>query len=142
MDTIKTLSENGIPVNAMLAPIIPAINSHEILPLAKAVSDSGALSMAYTLVRLNGAIGEVFEKWIHEAMPDRAQKVLNQITESHGGSWDDNRFRKRMVGEGKIAQQISDLVGLARKRYFSNKKMPELNCNIFAPSNTIQGTLF
>jgi len=29
LEVIKTLSDNGIPVNAMLAPIIPSINSHE-----------------------------------------------------------------------------------------------------------------
>ena len=28
--------------------------------MAKAVSESGALSIAHTIVRLNGAIGEIF----------------------------------------------------------------------------------
>ncbi len=37
LETIKILSENNIPVNAMLAPIIPGINSHELLQLARAV---------------------------------------------------------------------------------------------------------
>jgi len=64
LHTIRVLSENGIPVNAMLAPIIPGINSHEILKLAKAVSDNGALSFAFTVVRLNGAIGQIFTDWI------------------------------------------------------------------------------
>jgi len=31
LETIRVLSENNIPVNAMLAPIIPGINSHEIM---------------------------------------------------------------------------------------------------------------
>ena len=31
----KVLSENGIPVRVMMAPIIPSLNSHEILPLIK-----------------------------------------------------------------------------------------------------------
>ena len=49
LETIKILTEHGIPVNAMLAPIIPGINSHEILPLAKAVSERGAVSLAFTI---------------------------------------------------------------------------------------------
>ncbi len=70
LETVKRLSENGIPVNVMLAPIIPSINSHEILALAKAVSEHGASSMAHTIVRLNGAIGEIFTDWIKKTMPD------------------------------------------------------------------------
>src|SRR5690606_18929436 len=59
LETIETLSAHNIPVNVMLAPIIPAINSHEILPMAKTVSQLGARSIAHTVVRLNGAIAEI-----------------------------------------------------------------------------------
>ena len=68
LETIRILSENNIPVNAMLAPVIPGINSHEILPLAKAVSDAGALSFALMIVRLNGSIGHIFTDWIKKAL--------------------------------------------------------------------------
>jgi len=64
LETIETLSSHNIPVNVMLAPIIPAINSHEILPMAKTVSQLGARSIAHTVVRLNGAIAEIFTDWI------------------------------------------------------------------------------
>src|SRR5690606_15041713 len=33
LETIRQLSQHNIPVTAMLAPIIPAINSHEIMDL-------------------------------------------------------------------------------------------------------------
>jgi DNA repair photolyase len=62
----------------MLAPIIPA-STAMILPLAKAAADAGALSIAYTVVRLNGAIGQIFTDWIRKAMPDRAEKVLHKL---------------------------------------------------------------
>ncbi|WP_460220523.1 PA0069 family radical SAM protein [Psychroserpens sp. MEBiC05023] len=130
LQTVKTLSENNIPVNVMLAPIIPSINSHEILPLAKVVSDAGALSIAHTIVRLNGAIGEIFTKWIQKAMPDRAEKVLHQIQDCHGGTLNDSRFGQRMRGEGEIAKQINDLVKLARLKYFRGKNMPKLNTEL------------
>ncbi len=127
LETIRVLSENGIPVNAMLAPIIPGINSHEIMNLAKAVSDNGARSIAFTVVRLNGAIGGIFTDWIKKTLPDRADKVLHQIEECHGGSLNDSRFGIRTRGEGKIATQIHDLVRLARHTYFKGKNFPPLN---------------
>ncbi|HEX8563162.1 MAG TPA: PA0069 family radical SAM protein [Flavobacterium sp.] len=130
IETIKLLSDNGIPVNVMLAPIIPGINSHEILPLAKAVSDAGAVSISHTVVRLNGAIGEIFTDWIRKAMPDRADKVLNQIAECHGGNLNDSRFGERMRGDGEFAQMIKSQMALARKKFFAGKVYPELNTNL------------
>ncbi len=130
LETVKVLSQNNIPVNVMLAPIIPSINSHEILPLAKAVSDAGALSIAHTIVRLNGAIGEIFTDWIKKTLPDRADKVLHQIESCHGGNLNDSRYGTRMRGEGKIAEQINMLVRLARKKYFKDKVMPKLNTEL------------
>ncbi|TBV28197.1 radical SAM protein [Meridianimaribacter sp. CL38] len=130
LETVKVLSQNNIPVNVMMAPIIPSINSHEILPLAKAVSDAGALSIAHTIVRLNGAIGEIFTDWIKKTLPDRADKVLHQIESCHGGNLNDSRYGTRMRGEGKIAEQINMLVRLARKKYFKDKAMPKLNTEL------------
>ena len=127
LETVKILSDNGVPVNVMLAPIIPSINSHEILPLAKAASDFGALSIAHTIVRLNGAIGQIFSDWIKKTMPDSADKVLHQIEDCHGGSLNDSRYGTRMRGEGKIAEQINSLVKLAQRKYFKDKCMPRLN---------------
>lgn len=142
LETVKILSDNGIPVNVMLAPIIPSINSHEVLPLAKAASDYGALSIGHTIVRLNGAIGEIFSDWIKKTMPDRAEKVLHQIESCHGGSLNDSRFGTRMKGEGKIAEQIHDLVKLARQKYFKNKSMISLNCDLHEPFKNVQLKLF
>ncbi len=142
LETVKTLSENGIPVNVMIAPIIPSINSHEILPLAKAASDYGALSIGHTIVRLNGAIGEIFSDWIKKTMPDRADKVLNQIESCHGGTLNDSRYGTRMRGEGKIAEQINNLVKLARQKYFKNKAIPKLNCDLHEPYKNGQLKLF
>lgn len=130
LETVKILSDHGIPVNVMLAPIIPSINSHEILPMAKTVSEHGALSIAYTIVRLNGAIGQIFSDWIHKTMPDRAEKVLHQIESCHGGNLNDSRYSIRMRGEGKIAEQINLMVKMARQKYFKDKQMPILNTTL------------
>ena len=142
LETIRILSENNIPVNAMLAPIIPGINSHEILNLAKTVSENGALSFGFTVVRLNGAIGQIFSDWIRKTLPDRADKVLHQIQECHGGTLNDSRFGIRSRGEGKIATQIHDVMQLAKQKYFKNKTFPKLNTELHEQFKDGQMRLF
>lgn len=130
LQTIKILTEHGLPVNAMLAPIIPGINSHELLPLAKTVSEYGALSFGFTVVRLNGAIGGIFTDWIKKTMPDKAEKVLHQIADCHGGTLNDSRFGLRNKGEGPVAEQIHAMAALAKKTYFKGRTFPKLNTNL------------
>ncbi|MBJ6367351.1 PA0069 family radical SAM protein [Snuella sedimenti] len=142
LDTVRELSNSGIPVNVMLAPIIPSINSHEILHLAKLASDHGASSIAHTIVRLNGAIGSLFTDWIKKTMPDRAEKVLHQIESCHGGHLNDSRYGARMHGEGQIAKQIHDLVRLAKRKYFKDKGMPKLNTELYKQYKNGQLELF
>ena len=137
-ETIKLLSDNGVPVNVMIAPIIPSINSHEVLSIAKEASAQGAVSIAHTFIRLNGAIGQLFTDWIQKTMPDRAEKVLNQIKSCHGGQLNDSRFGTRMRGEGNIAQQVHDLVRLARHKYFKENRMPKLNVGLHEQYKTGQ----
>jgi DNA repair photolyase len=127
LETIRILSNNNIPVNAMLAPIIPGINSHELLKMAKTVADNGALSFSHTVVRLNGAIGGIFTDWIRKAMPDKADKVLHQIAACHGGHLNDSRFGLRNRGDGKIASHINDMARLAKQTYFKDRTFPKLN---------------
>ena len=142
LQTIQTLAGNNIPVNAMLAPIIPGINSHEVLALAKAVADHGALSFAFTVVRLNGAIGQIFTDWIKKAMPGKADKVLNQIAACHGGSLNDSRFGLRNRGEGPVAEQIHAMAALAKKSYFRGRTFPALNTSVFEQYKAGQLKLF
>ena len=142
LETIKILSENNIPVNAMLAPIIPGINSHELLQLARAVSEKGALSFAFTVVRLNGAIGILFTDWIQRTMPDKAKKVLNQIESCHGGTLNDNRFGIRNKGEGVLAKQIQDLSKIAKQKYFKGRAFPKLNKELYEMYKRRQWKLF
>ena len=130
LEAIRVLSEHNIPVNAMLAPIIPGINSHEIMNLAKAVSENGAVSFAFTVVRLNGPIGGIFTDWIKKALPDKADKVLHQIKACHNGTLNDSRFGIRSRGEGHIAKQIHDLVRMAKHTYFKDKTFPKLNTEL------------
>ncbi|HSR60626.1 MAG TPA: PA0069 family radical SAM protein [Robiginitalea sp.] len=142
LSTIRELSQAGIPVNAMLAPIIPGINSHELMDLAREAAACGARSFGYTMVRLNGAIGELFTEWIGKAMPGRAAKVLSQIRACHGGQLSDSRFGTRMKGEGEIARHLHQMARLSRRRYFEGREFPALNTELHARYKNGQLSLF
>jgi hypothetical protein len=47
-----------------------------------------------------------------------------------------------MRGEGKIAEQINNLVKLARLKYFKEKQMPKLNTFLHEPLKEGQLKLF
>ncbi|SDS41496.1 PA0069 family radical SAM protein [Gramella sp. MAR_2010_147] len=142
LETVEKLSGANIPVSVMMAPIIPSINSHEIMPLVKEISERGALGVGYTIVRLNGSIGQIFTDWIRKAMPDRAEKVLHQIEHIHGGSLNDSRFGTRMKGEGEFADQVKQQFKIARKLYLNDRERPKLNCKLHEEYKDGQMKLF
>lgn len=140
---IERLTRAGIPVNAMIAPVIPGLNSEEVPEMLRMASDAGAVSAGYQLVRLNGPVANIFEDWLQRNYPDRASKVLALIKDSHGGITSDSRFSTRMKGEGAYAQSLLRLFKLARQRYFGGKSLPELDTSLFRlPSKGGQLSLF
>ncbi|MBW2961677.1 PA0069 family radical SAM protein [Mesonia aestuariivivens] len=142
LKTVEKLTAEGIPVNVMVAPIIPFINSHEILPIVKAVSEVGAYSVGYTIVRLNGAIAEIFKDWIEKTLPDKAERVLHQIEACHGGNLNDNRFGTRMKGEGEFSKQIVQQFRIAKRKYLKNRKIPEMDTSHYLQLKNPQYKLF
>ncbi len=142
LKTLRTLAENGVPTTAMLAPIIPGLNDHEILAMAKKVSELGAASIAYTMVRLNGDVAVIFEDWVRRNLPDRADRVLNRIRDVHAGELNDSRFGKRMKGEGPIAKMVEQQFKIARQQYFADRQKPAYNLALFEQMRQPQMKLF
>lgn len=143
LKVIERLNLSGIPVGVMTAPIIPGLNSDEIPELIQAAAEHGADSAGYTIVRLNGAIAELFSDWINKNFPDRADKVLNHIAAAHGGNYSDSRFGTRMRGEGRMVESIRQLFRMAVKRHLSNRKRVEFDLSLFRrPGESQQLELF
>lgn len=139
---INKLSSAGIPVSVMMGPVIPGLTSEEIPSLIKAAADEGARAASFTIIRLNGAIGEIFTDWIRKAYPDRAEKVLNLIAACHGGKLNDSRWGNRMVGDGQVAESIHQLFRLSVKRYLAGRALPGLSTKHFTPMSGRQTRLF
>jgi DNA repair photolyase len=143
LKVIEKLSKAGIPTGVMTAPIIPGLNSSEIPELIKAAAEHGADTAGFTIVRLNGAIGDIFTDWIHKNFPDAAEKVLNHIKAVHGGQLNDSRFGTRMSGEGNIAASIKQLFTMAVKKYIGEKDRFEYDLTAFRrPGEVKQLELF
>lgn len=143
LETVRKLSEIGVPVNVMIAPVIAGLNSHEVFNIARASAEAGASSIAHTMVRLNGQIGKIFMDWVQHHYPDRAEKIQHQIEETHGGTLNDSDWGRRIRGEGQIADQVKSMMSLARKKFFAGKKTPAINTKDFRrPPKNGQTLLF
>lgn len=142
LKVIKQLSDVGIPVMLMCAPIIPGLNSDEMPTLIEQAAKHGATAASFTLVRLNGAISEIFKDWIYKAYPDRAEKVLHGIAACHDGRLNDSQFGRRMKGDGVLAESIHQLFKLAVVRFMGTNKLTALRTDLFTPRNGKQLGLF
>ena len=117
LDTVRALSAAGIPVSVMVAPIIPGLTCHEIENILKASAEAGARSAGHVLIRLPHEVQVLFEEWLRNHFPDRADKVLNHIRQCRGGKLYNAAFNTRMTGTGPIADLIHRRFAAAVRRY-------------------------
>ncbi|HEX4448718.1 MAG TPA: PA0069 family radical SAM protein [Polyangiaceae bacterium] len=106
---IERLAKAGVRVGVMVAPIIPGLNDEDMGDVLKAARDAGATHAGSVLLRLPGAVKEVFEGRLRAALPLRAEKVLHRIRDTRGGKMYDSRFGVRGTGEGVYAEAIAKL---------------------------------
>lgn len=139
---MERLSAAGIPVMIMCAPIVPGINSDEMPDLIREAANHGAKAASFTIVRLNGAIAELFTDWVEKAYPDRAQKILHGIAACHGGKLNDSTYGRRIKGDGLLAESIHQLFRLSVKKHMGKNELPPLSCAHFAPMGGKQLGLF
>ena len=142
LELIESLAKEKIPVMALVAPVIPGLNDYEIMSLVKELSLRGVYDINHIILRLNGDIADIFEKWAGKMIPGKKDKILNMVASCHGGQISDHRFGKRMKGEGKIAQIIADQFDLAKKNYLSKKIRVDYNLTMHAQFKDPQLNLF
>ena len=130
--TIRELSVQGIPVGVLLAPMIPALNDHEMERLLESAAAGGAERAAFMLLRLPHELGQLFEQWLREHYPARAERVLNLLRDSRSGRLNDPRFGHRMRGEGPYAELLSARFEAACRRLgLDGKRQPGLDTTSF-----------
>lgn len=142
LETIKVLSNAGIPTAVLTAPVIPGLTEHEIPEILKQASRAGALSAGYTMLRLPHAVAPMFEKWLQDHHPNKKEKVLNNLKSIRGGKLYEAGFGSRMRGNGLIAEQINQLFKVSCQKYNLNKKFTPLSTEHFRNPSEKQLSLF
>lgn len=124
---IETLASNGIPVGAMLAPIVPGLTDHEIPKLLSKAAQAGAQHAGYVILRLPYQVKDLFVNWLKRHFPDREQKVLRRLRTIRKGKLNHSAFHNRMKGDGIFADQIRQMFQVASRKVGLNRRSPKLS---------------
>lgn len=145
LQTIARLHDAGVPVGVMCAPLIPALNDHELEAVVTAAHEAGAATAGYVVLRLPYELEGLFTDWLARHQPGRASHVMSLIKQLRGGRSNDSRFGHRMRGSGVLA----DLYGQRLRRLCARLGMNDgrrlaLDCSAFRPpaANPGQMALF
>jgi DNA repair photolyase len=129
---IRALTDAGVPTGVLAAPIIPALNDHELERMLEAAAEHGAISAGYVLLRLPHEVEALFVEWLHSQYPDRAEHVLSLIRQMREGALNDPAFGSRQRGRGPFAQLLKARFARAQRAYGLNGDVT-LNTSLFAP---------
>ncbi len=137
---IQELSDCGVPVRVMVAPIIPALNDHDMPTVLRSAKEAGAMDARYTLLRLPLTVEPVFREWLERTQPNHAKKVLERIRETRGGKLNESSWGQRMTGSGEIADQIRSMFNVFRKKH-GFRDLPKLVTDNFRPPTPKNGQM-
>jgi len=131
---LAALSAAGVPCGVLVAPVIPALNDHEMEAILAAAAHAGVRWAGYVLLRLPYEIKQLFTEWLQEHFPQRAEHVMALIREMRGGRENDPRFGTRMRGTGPYAELLRNRFRLACQRQgLPSAGRDELCTSLFQP---------
>ncbi len=133
LEAMRQLSDAGIPVSVMAAPMIPGLNDSELERILDSARAAGASEAGYILLRLPLEVSPVFKEWLLRQHPDRYRHVLSLIRSMRGGKDYDAEFGKRMRGAGPYAWQLGRRFEIAARRLGLNTKKLALRTDLFVP---------
>src|SRR6202034_818393 len=138
---VRQLSEAGIPVGVLVAPVIPAITDHEMEHILAAARGAGASFAGYVLLRLPHEVKILFREWLQDHYPDRAAHVMSLINQARGGKDYDSEFGVRMRGTGAYAELLRARFDLAVRKLGlqSSEGRYDLDCSKFRPAVPARG---
>ena len=142
LDAIAALAAHGIPVGVNIAPVIPGLTDEEIPRILAEAAARGAQTASYILMRLPGAVKNLFLEWLERELPEKRSRVLGRIRDTRAGNLSDPRFHTRGKGEGEFAESIGSLFTLAATRAGIRGSWPELTTAHFRRVTPGQQDLF
>jgi DNA repair photolyase len=129
---LRALTAAGIPAGVMAAPVIPALNDHELEAILEAAADAGAGSAGYVLLRLPHEVEPLFVEWLRGHYPERAEHVLSLLKQLRGGALYESTFGSRQRGFGPFAALLQARFEKARRRFELTREI-ELATDQFVP---------
>ena len=141
LETIRALAAAGIPVTVLVAPIIPAINEHEIEAILKAAYEAGAREAGYVLLRLPHELKDIMRDWLVEHYPDKLRHVFSVVQEMRGGKDYDSRWGLRQTGVGPFAWMTGRRFEVAVRRLGFHERSLKLRTDLFTPPAAETGQL-
>jgi DNA repair photolyase len=138
---VRELSETGVPVGVMTAPLIPGLNDCEIPQLLKAAKEAGAMTANYVLLRLPLTVEPVFIEWLQRTRPNQAEKIVGRLQNAREGKLNSSLWGERMVGRGEIAGQIRTMFRVFKKKYGLDGDLPAHDSSLFRPPIPKSGQL-
>ena len=132
LNMIRELAAAGVPTGVLTAPIIPALNDHELEAMLEAAAEHGATSAGYVLLRLPHEVEPLFVEWLRAHYEQRAEHVLSLLRQLRGGALYDSQFGSRQRGFGPFAQLLAARFKKARRRYGLEREVA-LRTDLFAP---------
>lgn len=133
LEAMRSLSEAGIPVSVMAAPVIPGLNDHEIERILDSAKAAGADAAGYVMLRLPIEVSPLFRDWLLRHYPDRYRHVMSLIRSMRDGKDYDAEFGKRMRGTGPYAWQVARRFQITCKRLGLNLRKAPLRTDHFVP---------
>ncbi len=131
LQLIRTLSEAGIPVGVLFAPVIPALNDSELETVLATVAEAGAVSAGYVMLRLPHEVKDLFQNWLQAQYPLKTEHVMNIIRNLRGGKAYRACFGERMTGTGEFATLIAQRFELACNKNGINQSDIGFDTNLF-----------
>lgn len=114
---IARLTAAGVPVRALVAPVIPGLNDDELPAILKAVREAGAQAAGYVLLRLPLAVEPVFRDWLAKSLPLKQARVEGLVKSTREGTFYKSQFGSRMAGKGQYAEQIAATFRVFAKKH-------------------------
>ena len=136
LETIRQLTEAGVPVAVLASPMIPGLNDHELDAILEAATAAGASRANYILLRLPLELKALFEEWLRTHAPNRAARVLKLIRDTRDGALYESAFGRRMTGRGPYAEALTARFAAACRRLGLNRRRWDLDTSQFRPPAT------
>ncbi len=142
---MRALTEAGVPVTLLLAPVIPFINDHELEAIVAEAALAGASAAGYVMLRLPHELAQLWQQWLQQHYPQRADRVMSAVRDLRGGADYQSAYFERQTGRGVWAALVAQRFALACRRHGLGKvdQRTALRTDLFqVPGQAVQLGLF